>query len=70
MQQQTITDTPTLPAVPVVTAPHLDCAWCLGEQRIAAGEGSHGICRRHEAIMLVQYRKLCSRRLANRGATV
>jgi len=23
------------------------CAWCLAEQGIPAGEGSHGICKKH-----------------------
>jgi len=30
----------------------LDCAWCLAEQNIPAGNGSHGICPRHEAVFL------------------
>lgn len=32
------------------------CAWCLCEQGIALGNGSHGICARHADYMLQQYR--------------
>ena len=32
-----------------------DCAWCLAEQGLEAGNGSHGICARHEAGILQQY---------------
>ena len=40
------------------------CAWCLSEQGIAAGEGSHGICKTHANRLLLQQRKLHSRRIA------
>ncbi len=40
------------------------CAWCLSEQGIPAGEGSHGICRKHANRLLLQQRQLRSRRLA------
>lgn len=40
------------------------CAWCLSEQGIPAGEGSHGICRNHANRLLVQQRRLRSRRIA------
>jgi len=33
------------------------CAWCLSEQQLPAGEGSHGICRRHANQLLLQQRK-------------
>jgi hypothetical protein len=36
------------------------CAWCLSEQNIPAGEGSHGICREHANQLLLQQRKLRS----------
>jgi hypothetical protein len=36
------------------------CAWCLFEQNIPAGEGSHGICRQHADQLLLQQRKLRS----------
>ena len=36
------------------------CAWCLSEQNIPAGEGSHGICRRHADQILLEQRKLRS----------
>ena len=37
------------------------CAWCLSEQGIAAGEDSHGICRKHADSFLIQWRELRSR---------
>ncbi len=40
------------------------CAWCLSEQGIPAGEGSHGICKKHANWLLLQQRKLHSRRTA------
>jgi hypothetical protein len=45
------------------------CAWCLSEQGIPAGEGSHGICRKHADWLLLQQRKLRSRRIAAGGPT-
>ena len=44
------------------------CAWCLSEQGIPAGEGSHGICKTHANWLLLQHRKLHSRRLATSGS--
>lgn len=38
------------------------CAWCLSEQGLAAGEGSHGICRKHADSFLIQWKELRSRR--------
>lgn len=32
------------------------CAWCLAEQGIPAGEGSHGICKRHADAFLNQWK--------------
>lgn len=46
------------------------CAWCLSEQGIPAGEGSHGICKRHANQLLLQQRKLRSRRSATSGSVV
>ena len=40
------------------------CAWCLSEQGLEAGEGSHGICKQHANGLLQQQRKLRSRRIA------
>jgi len=40
------------------------CAWCLSEQGIPAGEGSHGICKKHANRLLRQRRKLRSRPIA------
>jgi hypothetical protein len=44
------------------------CAWCLSEQGIPAGEGSHGICKKHANRLLLQQRKLHSRRAAATSA--
>lgn len=33
------------------------CAWCLAEQGLELGNGSHGICARHEAGILQQYQQ-------------
>lgn len=30
------------------------CAWCLEEQGVPLGEGSHSICKKHKASMLQQ----------------
>ena len=43
------------------------CAWCLSEQGIPAGEGSHGICRQHANGLLLQQRKMHSRRIVTRA---
>ncbi len=40
------------------------CAWCLSEQGIPAGEGSHGICKKHANWLLQQRRKLRGRHIA------
>jgi hypothetical protein len=46
------------------------CAWCLSEQGIPAGEESHGICNKHANRLLLQQRKLHSRRiLASRSTS-
>jgi hypothetical protein len=39
------------------------CAWCLSEQGIPAGEGSHGICKKHANWLVLQWRKLRSHRI-------
>jgi hypothetical protein len=39
------------------------CAWCLSEQGIPAGEGSHGICKKHANWLLLQRRTLRNRRI-------
>jgi hypothetical protein len=33
------------------------CAWCLCEQGLELGNGSHGICTRHADWLLQQYRE-------------
>jgi hypothetical protein len=40
------------------------CAWCLSEQGLPAGEGSHGICRMHAGRLLLQRRA----RIAQKGS--
>jgi len=37
--------------------PVLDCAWCLQEQGMAAGNGSHGICSRHAEEAYAHYKE-------------
>lgn len=39
---------------PVVATPL--CAWCLAEQGVPAGEGSHGICKKHADAILLQWK--------------
>jgi hypothetical protein len=41
----------------VTAGSHTDCAWCLAEQGLAFGDGSHGICARHEIGLLQQYQE-------------
>jgi hypothetical protein len=41
------------------------CAWCLSEQGIPAGEGSHGICKPHATWLLEQWKKRGRRRHQN-----
>ena len=49
---------------------NLLCAWCLSEQGIPAGEGSHGICRQHANWLLFQQKERQRRRaLANRSTS-
>jgi hypothetical protein len=43
------------------------CAWCLSEQGLPAGEGSHGICKMHANLLRLQQQKLRSARLAQKG---
>jgi hypothetical protein len=64
MQEQDIL--PLAPALPVVmaTTSTNSCAWCLKEQGVPTGEGSHGICAFHHAHMLLQ----AARRRAARAA--
>lgn len=41
------------------------CAWCLSEQGLDMGNGSHGICARHAVWVLQQHRERnAHRRLA------
>ena len=67
MQQQPVsTHRPVLPVI-MATPGGLDCAWCLAEQGIPAGEGSHGICTLHKTQVLVQHRAIRAARQAKRG---
>ena len=34
-----------------------ECAWCLAEQGLEPGNGSHGICVQHAAGLLQQWRE-------------
>jgi len=38
------------------------CAWCLSEQGMMAGNGSHGICVQHAQSLLRRWRERGSRR--------
>jgi hypothetical protein len=38
------------------------CAWCLCEQGLELGNGSHGICPQHATWLLQQYRERNARR--------
>jgi hypothetical protein len=68
MQEQQMTpDIPELPIIRRIYDP--TCAWCLGEQGIAPQDGSHGMCRRHQAHMLAQHRRVHAARQAKTGAT-
>jgi hypothetical protein len=63
IQEQCATDEHVLNSdLPVWRSPL--CAWCLSEQGIPAGEGSHGICKQHANRLLLQRRKLHSSRIA------
>lgn len=44
----------------------ISCAWCLSEQGIPAGEGSHGICAQHVEQLLQQWEERRARRLPHR----
>ena len=39
------------------------CAWCLSEQGLAFGEGSHGICQEHANSFLSQWKEHRSRHI-------
>ena len=39
----------------------LGCAWCLSEQDLEMGDGSHGICIRHASGLLQQHRERSTR---------
>ncbi len=38
------------------------CAWCLSEQGMAAGDGSHGICTTHATWLLKKWKEHRRRR--------
>lgn len=46
-----------LPTLPVL------CAWCLREQMLPFGSGSHGICAKHAAIVRAQRRATQQQRM-------
>jgi len=63
IQEKCVTDGHLLNSdIPVWHSPL--CAWCLSEQGLPAGEGSHGICKQHANRLLLQQRKLHGRRIA------
>ena len=41
----------------------LSCAWCLSEQGLEMGDGSHGICIQHASEFLQQHRERSARLL-------
>ncbi len=49
---QTTTDTTEVDPIVKITVFSLQCAWCLEEQGIEQGEGSHGICNPHADVLL------------------
>ncbi len=54
-----MTGTATVPIFRYVPSPavSLPCIWCLREQGLPAGAGSHGICIPHKNAVLAQYRE-------------
>lgn len=46
----------------VMTGHSPQCAWCLCEQGIELGNGSHGICPEHAEMILREYRERRMRR--------
>ena len=44
-----------------ITQHNLDCAWCLSEQGLEMGDGSHGICIQHASEFLQQHREHSAR---------
>ena len=42
----------------VMSQPEPKCAWCLSEQGLEPGNGSHGICVQHATFLLQQWREL------------
>ena len=47
---------------PVATWSGTECAWCLSEQGLDFGNGSHGICARHANQVLQHYYEIRARR--------
>lgn len=59
----TISAVPSVPPTIIVVAVlDYQCAWCLSEAGEEPGEGSHGICQRHEDEMLQQSRERRARK--------
>ena len=71
MQEQSIPlEASALPVVMTAASTNL-CAWCLKEQGVPAGEGSHGICAFHHAHMLLQVaRRKAARAIQRQGTSV
>jgi hypothetical protein len=46
------------------------CAWCLSEQGMAAGDGSHGICTEHADWLMKQWRERRSARRRQQGPSI
>jgi hypothetical protein len=59
----TISAVPSVPPT-IIAVAVLDyqCAWCLAEAGQPAGEGSHGICTRHEDEILQRARERRARK--------
>jgi hypothetical protein len=51
-----------LPTPVVMVWKNPRCAWCLREQDLELGSGSHGICPKHADAVLQQYREHRMRR--------
>lgn len=46
------------------------CAWCNKETGLPQGDGSHGICRVHAALLLAQWRKRRTARKAEKEQAI
>lgn len=44
-------------SIQITELPVIPCAWCLSEQGLSMGDGSHGICQKHADKMLLDQRR-------------